>query len=204
MQLDHVDIIYALAPPEELSVEEAVIQTAGLVTSGKARSWGLLNWSAEQTRDAHRIAATESVSTPVAAQLPYSIVQTSPVEDDDMTEALVETGTGLVSSYSLAAGVLTGKYDLDDAGGRALDRLAEERLARAVEASRQLRPIADESGVDLVTLAYAFVLANPLVDSAMTGATSADHIRQNAAAIRRATEIDPDVLEQVRVVAASV
>ena len=43
MRFDHVDVIYANAPPAGLTVTDLVAATAGLVTSGKARAWGLVN-----------------------------------------------------------------------------------------------------------------------------------------------------------------
>ena len=48
MGLDHVDLIYAIHPPRELSIEGVVEQVAGLIESGRARAWGTGMWSAEQ------------------------------------------------------------------------------------------------------------------------------------------------------------
>src|SRR5215471_751686 len=47
MRFDHVDVIYANAPPQGMAVTDLVAATAGLVTSGKARAWGLVNWPAD-------------------------------------------------------------------------------------------------------------------------------------------------------------
>ena len=63
-----------------------------------------MNWPAEwiaEARDAR-------VAEPCAAQLPYNLVQRSPVEDEDMIEALGPMG--VVASFVLAGGALTGKY----------------------------------------------------------------------------------------------
>ena len=40
MGLDHIDLIYAIHPPAELSIAEVVEQVDGLLTSGRARAWG--------------------------------------------------------------------------------------------------------------------------------------------------------------------
>jgi aryl-alcohol dehydrogenase-like predicted oxidoreductase len=204
MGFDYVDLIYAERPPTDLNVEEVVGEVTELIAAGKARAWGLLNWNPEQTREAHRVATAQGVAGPVTTQLPYSVVQTSPVEDEPMVAALAATGITIVASYSLAGGVLTGKYDLEPGRGRAVGRLDEDRLARAVLAARQMSTIAHELDVSIVALAFAFVRANPLVDSVLCGATTPEQVRHNASAIRRATHISPETLEALRAISASV
>ena len=56
MQLDNVDLIYAIAPPATLPVATVVEQVAGLITSGRARAWGTGMWSgAAAHRSARRV-----------------------------------------------------------------------------------------------------------------------------------------------------
>ena len=50
--LDHVDLIYAIAPPPQLPVAEVVGEVAGLIESGRARAWGTGMWSAAQLAEA--------------------------------------------------------------------------------------------------------------------------------------------------------
>lgn len=204
MGFDHVDLIYAERPPADLTIEEVVFEVSGLIDSGKARAWGLLNWNPQQTREAHRVATAAGVAPPVTTQLPYSVVQTSPVEDAEMVEALAETGISIVSSYSLAGGVLTGKYDREPGNGRAVGRLGETRLARAVDAARAMSAIAAARDIDCVTLAFAFVLANPSVDSVLTGATRPEQVRANAAALRCAPGLDLETLDALRAISAAI
>ena len=47
MGFEHVDVIYANAPPPGMAVADLVEAVSGLVASGKARSWGLVNWPAD-------------------------------------------------------------------------------------------------------------------------------------------------------------
>src|SRR3954471_3853028 len=56
MGLDHVDLIYTEPPPEGLELRDQVEQVVGLISSGKARVWGVLNWSPEQIADGTRVA----------------------------------------------------------------------------------------------------------------------------------------------------
>src|SRR5205807_1230177 len=46
MQFEHVDLIYANPPPPGLAVPDMVEQVGGLLRSGKARAWAVVNWEA--------------------------------------------------------------------------------------------------------------------------------------------------------------
>lgn len=127
MRFDHVDVIYANAPPPGMTVADLVAATAGLVTSGQARAWGLVNWPADLAVQAVGAASGLGVTPPCAVQLPYSLVHRSWVEDPVMTRALETSGAGLIASFCLAGGVLTGKYLADQAAGRAAGTLDEPR-----------------------------------------------------------------------------
>jgi 1-deoxyxylulose-5-phosphate synthase len=88
----------------------------------------------------------------------------------------------------LGQGVLTGKYDPDrppPPGTRAtseemggfIDRLMQPSLLRAVQ---RLKPIAEEAGLTLPQFALAWVLREPNVASAITGASRPEQVRENA------------------------
>ena len=75
MGLDHIDLIYTMQPPDGLPITDLVAQVAGLVSSGRARAWGIGNWHAEPLAEAVQAARALGVLLPVAAQLPYSLVR---------------------------------------------------------------------------------------------------------------------------------
>jgi len=127
MGFDYVDLIYANPPPPGLDVADLVAAVGELVASGKARAWGLVNWTADDTRRAVEAAAGLGIAPPCAAQLPYSLVHRSWVEDPAMTEALSAPGVGgIIASFSLAGGVLSGKYRSGNGAGRAAGRAEAE------------------------------------------------------------------------------
>ena len=84
MQFDYVDVIYANPPPDGLELEELVTSVAGLVAAGKARAWAIVNWTADALLEASTIATRLGLPQPCAAQLPYSVVHRSPVENPAM------------------------------------------------------------------------------------------------------------------------
>jgi len=171
MGFDHVDVIYANPPPD-----------GALVDSGKARAWAVVNWQAGPFAEAVAAAADLGVTAPCAAQLPYSLVRRSWAEGRDMTEALHAAGAGVVASFCLEGGVLSGKYLLGAAPGRAAATLDDPQAAPAVAAAAELADLAASLGTTAAALALAFPLTNPDVTSVLFGATSPEQLRANCAA----------------------
>lgn len=182
MCFDYMDLIYASAPPPGMSPAELVGAVGGLITAGKARAWGVLNWPADTITEAVGAAASLGVASPCAAQLPYSLAQRSPVEDPAMAQALRIGGIGVVASFCLAGGVLSGKYRSEGATGRAAGTLDQPRVSPAVRAAGELAAMADRLGTTAAALALAFPLASPAVASVLFGATSPEQVRENCAA----------------------
>ena len=92
MGFDHVDVIYANPPPGGLAVADMVAAVGGLLDSGKARAWAVVNWQAGPFAEAVAAAAALGVAPPCAAQLPYSLVRRSWVEGAEMTESTARGG----------------------------------------------------------------------------------------------------------------
>jgi aryl-alcohol dehydrogenase-like predicted oxidoreductase len=197
MEFDHVDVIYANPPPPGLTVADLVAATAGLVTSGKARAWGLVNWPADLAGQAVEAAARLGVAPPCAVQLPYSLVRRSWVEDPAMTRALDASGAGLIASFCLAGGVLTGKYLAGPAAGRAAGTLDDPRVTPAAAAAGELASLAARLDTTAAALALAFPFTNPAVTSVLFGATSAEQVRANCAAAGLLERLSPADLAQL-------
>jgi aryl-alcohol dehydrogenase-like predicted oxidoreductase len=182
MGLDHVDLIYSEPPPEGLDLQALVQQVVGLIGAGKARVWGMLNWTPAQIDEGARVAGELGMPGPCAAQLPYSLVRRDWVEDPAQVEALSAAGASVVSSYTLAGGTLTGKYAGDE-GGRMEASRDDPEWRHAFKTGEELRELAAQNGESPASLAIAFALANPLVASVLFGATRPEQIQQNLAAV---------------------
>ena len=109
-----------------------------------------------------------------------------------MTAALEASGAGVVASFVMAGGVLTGKYDAGQTG-RAAAEIDDPRFAAARGIGARLRTLAAELGSSPAALAIAFALANPAVTSVLFGATSSAQIEQNVAAL----EIDRATVQRL-------
>ena len=192
MGLDHIDLIYSEVPPAGVGLEDAMEQITGLIRAGAVRAWGTLNWTPGQMEQAWQIADRAGVPGPVATQPPYSLVRREIVEDPDMRRLAAERDVAIVASYTLAGGVLTGKYDQDPGAGRAAGQLGQPRYAPAMAAGRELAALARDVGADPASLAMAFALLNSSVTTVLFGATRPEQVRTNLGTLALAERLTPD------------
>jgi L-glyceraldehyde 3-phosphate reductase len=195
MGFDYVDLIYANPPPDGLAIDELVAAMGDLVSSGKARAWGIVNWEAEPLMDAIRSAARQGAQQPCAVQLPYSLVAREFVESIEMRAALEASGADVVASFVMAGGILTGKYDAGGSG-RADAEIEGPRFAAAREYGRRLRALAPEIGCSPAALAIAFALANPAVATVLFGATSPEQLAEDVTALEVSPAAVRSLLEE--------
>jgi L-glyceraldehyde 3-phosphate reductase len=197
--LERFDFVYSDPPPPDLPMTDVVGSVAELVSDGRVRAWGIVNWPAERIAEAGRVAHELGVAPPCAAQLPYSLVSRDWVESPEMTEALLACGAKVVASYVLAGGILSGKYAAGE-GGRMSGEVDAPRWEDAVRAARELAALATEVGTTPAALAMAFVLTNSLVATILFGATSHEQIRENVAAAELVGALTESQLERLRAI----
>jgi len=194
MGFDYVDLIYATSPPEGLGAAEIVDAVTGLISSGKARAWGIVNWSPELLVEAAEVARASGVPQPCVAQLPYNVIWRSSVEGAAESAALSETGVNVVASAVLVYGALTGKYADPDASGRLAERRADPFYEEAFAAAPALADLAEGFSTTPAALAVAFALAGPRVASVLFGATEPEQVHENV----RALDVDPVAVAELR------
>jgi aryl-alcohol dehydrogenase-like predicted oxidoreductase len=200
MGLDHVDLIYAIAPPPSLDVAELVGQVSGLIESGRARAWGTGMWSAAQLAEAVEVCDATDAPRPVAAQMACSLADHAQAADPEMGAVLTGNRIGLVAAYVLAGGTLTGKY-LDRVGaGRARDDESPV-IARGKRIAAPLARLAADWGVASNHLAFAYALAHPNLATVLFGATTPEQLRANVEAVAVYESLQPDQLEAIHALA---
>jgi aryl-alcohol dehydrogenase-like predicted oxidoreductase len=199
MGLDHIDLIYATPPPDTIPVREVVESASGLVASGMARQWAVAMWPAAQLAEALDIAAELGAPPPVANQLAVSLVQHTSPDDPVMIDVMANRGVGLVASYVLAGGTLTGKY-LSGAIGRASEDDAPPYSA-GKQVAGALANLAREWGVTTSQLAFCYAFSHPCLTSALFGATTPEQLRENVASYAVYESLSDDQLAAVRALA---
>ncbi|KRC62975.1 hypothetical protein ASE14_04055 [Agromyces sp. Root81] len=183
--LDYVDIFYSHRADPETPIEETMGALASAVRQGKALYVGISNYDPDQTRAA--AAALEAEGVPLLIHQPRYSMFDRQIEDG-LFPALEDVGAASIVYSPLAQGLLTDRYLGGDvpAGSRAAtsrflspDQISDEYLERA----RALDAIARERGQTLAQLALSWVLRQPLVSSAIIGASSVAQLEQNIAAL---------------------
>ena len=109
------------------------------------------------------------------------------VETEGLLDTLTDVGAGCIAFSPLAQGMLTDKYlDGVPEGSRAsqdkslsTDLLTDEAIGHI----RTLNAMASDRGQTLAQMALAWALRNPEVSSVLVGASSAEQIRNNVAAL---------------------
>ncbi|WP_404433742.1 L-glyceraldehyde 3-phosphate reductase [Microbacterium lacus] len=183
MSVDYVDIFYSHRADSVTPIEETVGALDTLVRQGKALYVGISSYSAERTAAA--AAAARSLGTPLVIHQPsYSILNRW--VEDGLTDVLKQEGMGAIAFTPLAQGLLTDKY----LGGGPADRAQQRRSLperplseRGLSTLRSLDTIAKERGQTLAQLAIQWVLRDPVVTSALIGASRPEQLDENIAAL---------------------
>jgi aryl-alcohol dehydrogenase-like predicted oxidoreductase len=180
LDTDYLDVImcYGMRPGRDDPAATARLN-AGFVTSGKARAWGGLNWSAKDLRIAHETCVAEGLPTPQIVQLKYNIARRHIVESEEYTQLRAETGISIHASDSLEGGILAGSLVRERVLGRDPGNVREEIIALVPK----LREVAEGFGCSMAQLAIAFCIANPQTASLLFGASRIGQLEDNVGAV---------------------
>ena len=194
---DWIDLYQLHRPDPEVPIAETLGALDALVKAGKVREIGCSNFTVAQLREAAEV--PPGAARFVSVQNEYSLVERE--AEEAMLPECERTGTAFLPYFPLASGLLTGKYRvgrpfpegtrLTD-GGRFAGSLSERNLA-VVE---RLARFAEQRGHTLLDLAFAWLLARPIVASVIAGATSADQVKANARA--GGWKLSPEEYAEVR------
>jgi L-glyceraldehyde 3-phosphate reductase len=196
MSVDYVDIFYSHRVDPVTPIEETIGALDTLVRQGKALYVGISSYSAERTATAAAVA--RSLGTPLVIHQPaYSILNRW--VEDGLTGVLKQEGMGAIAFTPLAQGLLTDKYLGDGPADRAQNRssLPDRQLSEGgLAALRGLNVIAKERGQTLAQMAIQWVLRDPVVTSALIGASRPAQLDENVAALT-GPAFDTEELEQI-------
>ena len=197
---DYVDLFQAHRYDYETPLEETMQAFADIVRQGKALYIGVSEWTAEQLRAGHALAAQLGFQL-VSNQPQYSMLYR--VIEGIVVPTSRELGISQIVWSPVAMGVLTGKYlpgqpvpdgsrATDPTGGYFIKRFLEDDVLTAVQ---QLKPIAEEAGLTMPQLAIAWVLQNPNIAAALVGASRPEQLKDNVKA--SGVRLDADTLAAI-------
>lgn len=206
--LAYVDLVYAHRPDRNTPIEETVRAFNHVIQHGKALYWGTSEWSAVEIAAATQVADRLGLVAPLMEQPCYNMLQREKVEKE-FSYLYEATGMGLTTFSPLKAGLLTGKYN----GGIPADsrlassadpvvkdlknKLADEESQAELATVAKLAPVAQKLGITQTNLAYAWVLKNKNVSSAITGASRPQQVYDAVKALDALPLLTPDIMDEI-------
>jgi 1-deoxyxylulose-5-phosphate synthase len=197
LRTDYVDLYQVHHPDPNTPMDETLRAFDDVVRAGKARYVGCSNYHAYQVARALGRSELRGLARFDSVQPRYNLLFRQ--IERELLPLCGEEGLGVIPYNPLAGGFLTGKHQ---AGGaptpgtrftmgtgaqRYQDRYWHDREFATVEA---LRPMAKEAGMSLVQLAVAWVLANPVITSAIVGASRPEQLDDVVPAVSKSLPAD--------------
>jgi 1-deoxyxylulose-5-phosphate synthase len=189
LQTDYIDLYQLHGYDRATPIDETLGALDDLVHQGKVRYVGCSNFLTYQLVRAVGRTETLRLARLDCVQPRYNLLFRE--IEREMLPYCGEEGIGVIPYNPIAGGLLSGKHSrqnpppegtrftLGTAARNYQDRYWHDREFDTVEAIRKL---AGEAGADLVTLAVAWVLANPVITAPIIGASRPDQLGASLAA----------------------
>jgi aryl-alcohol dehydrogenase-like predicted oxidoreductase len=192
---DRIDVYLLHTPDDATPIEDTLAAMSRLVDQGKVREIGCSNFSGKQLEEADDAAKELGVHRFATVQNEYSLLAREP--RDEVLPACRRLRISLMPYFPLASGLLSGKYRRGQppppgsrlAGPGGWDEFLTDRRFELVE---RLTAFAQDHGHTLLELALSWLASQGEMSTVIAGATSAEQVRANAAAVQawRMTEDD--------------
>ncbi len=188
---DYVDLYQIHFYDRNTPIDETLRAMDDLVRAGKVRYVGCSNTLAYQLARANGRAELFGVSRFESVQPRYNLLFRE--NERELLPLCGEDDIAVIPYNPLAGGMLSGKHKPGaptEGGrftlGRAQDmyqsRYWHDRMFESVE---QIRAVAEDVGVPMVTLALQWVLANPAITAPIVGASRPEQLAASVAAVEQ-------------------
>jgi 1-deoxyxylulose-5-phosphate synthase len=197
LQTDYIDLYQLHGYDRATPIDETLGALDDLVHQGKVRYVGCSNFLTYQLVRAVGRTETLRLARLDCVQPRYNLLFRQ--IEREMLPYCGEEGIGVIPYNPIAGGLLSGKhvranpppegtrFTLGTAAQNYQDRYWHDREFDTVEAIRKL---AGEAGANMVTMAVAWVLANPVITAPIIGASHPDQLGDSLAATEFALDED--------------
>lgn len=179
---DYIDLYQLHSDDPNTPLDETIDALDTVVRNGKARYIGVSNFLAYRLARALGRADVKNKTRFVSLQPRYSLLFRE--TERELLPLAKEEGLGVIPYNPLAGGLLTGKhkpgvppagtrFTIGTAGARYQDRYWNDKSFAKIA---ELRQVVSDAGLNLTTVAIAWVLANPVITSAIIGASRAEQL----------------------------
>ncbi|HEX5261281.1 MAG TPA: aldo/keto reductase [Gaiellales bacterium] len=198
LRTDYLDLYQLHGYDPQTPIDETLTALDDLVRQGKVRYIGCSNFLTYQLVRAIGRSEVLRITRFATVQPRYNLLFRQ--IEREMLPFCLEDGIGVIPYNPIAGGLLSGKhkrggepaeggrFTLGNAAQAYQDRYWHDREFATVE---QIGALAGEAGIDMVTLAVAWVLANPAVTAPIVGASRPEQLDASLAALE--TPLDPEL-----------
>ena len=195
---DHLDVYLLHQPDDQTPIEDTLSAMSALVDEGKVLEIGCSNFSSKQLDESEDAAKELGVHRFVTVQNEFSLLVREP--RDEVLPACRRLGIGFMPYFPLASGLLTGKYRRGEpppagsrlAGPGGWDEFMTDERFELVE---RLVSFAASHGHTILELAMSWLASQSEIATVIAGATSAEQVRANAAAVEAWTLTGDELAE---------
>src|SRR6201996_5563464 len=201
LQTDHIDLYQIHRPAPDTDIEETLSVLTDLMRAGKIRAIGSSTFPASEIVEAQWVAERRGLARFRVEQPPYSILDRG--IERDMLPTCERYGMGVIVWSPLSKGMLTGRYRKGQPSPDSLrakyfpKQMSDERTLDVIE---KLIPLAQDAGLSLTHMALGFVMAHPVVTSAILGPRTMQQLDHLLAADE--VRLSDDVLNRIDQIAA--
>lgn len=182
LQTDVIDLYQTHWPDEDVPYEETLRALDDLVQQGKVRYIGCSNHTPLQLKEALESSAAHGLVRYETLQPHYNLVHRKEFEAELMALCRAEK-LGVVPYSPLAGGFLTGKYKRGQAApagsrGAESNRMAKYSTDAGFAVIETLERIAQTHDATPAQIAIAWLVANPVITSAIIGARTPEQLAE--------------------------
>jgi len=193
--MDHVDLYYLHVPDHDTPIEATLEAVGELLASGRVRRFGTSNYASWQLLELLVACDRLGLPRPTMSQQLYNLL----IRQLDLeylrfarrygqhTSVYNPLAGGLLARPAPALDTSAPKGSRFDKNGLYQRRYLSDAFAAA---ARAFAEVAREAGLDLLTLAYAWLARQPGVDSILVGPASVAHLEAALTAV--ATPLSAD------------
>ena len=183
LKTDYIDLYYLHKPDPTVPIEETLRALDDLVKQGKVR------WIANSNMEAKEIIAADETAKKfggarfIAGQDELSLIKRG--SERDKLPAMQKCGLSFIPYFPLASGLLTGKYRRNAPPPEGTRLASKNRLSDVfwndtnLELVYRIGDFCERKKLDMLGVAFAWLLAKPIVTSVIAGAVKTDQIDAN-------------------------
>lgn len=195
----YIDLLQAHSYDPDTPLDEVCRAFDDLVRQGKLLYWGVSNWSGLQIASAAELCERRGLDRPASLQPRYNLFHRD-IEKDQLP-ACAQHGLGVVVYSPLCQGILTGKYQGQQAPAGSRGANNEQFKTRFLTAYneagvRDLTAIAASLNLTLAQLALAWILRRNEVSSCIVGASRPEQLVETASA--SGTKLTDETLQRIQ------